>query len=69
MIGALALHEDTATRFHVSGPNLFIGPSAALMLGLVLHELATNATKYGALSNATGEVDVQWGLVGEGRGH
>ncbi len=66
VIGALALHEDTATRFHVSGPTLFIGPSAALMLGLVLHELATNATKYGALSNATGEVDVRWGLVGEG---
>ena len=64
--GALALHENTATRFHVSGPNLFIGPSAALMLGLVLHELATNATKYGALSNASGQVDVRWHVVGAG---
>lgn len=63
--GTLALHEDTAGRFRVSGPNLFIGPSAALMLGLVLHELATNAAKYGALSDATGHVAVDWSIAGE----
>ncbi|MBN4097961.1 HWE histidine kinase domain-containing protein [Methylobacterium sp. OT2] len=64
--GTLALHEDKAGRFHVSGPNLFIGPSAALMLGLVLHELATNATKYGALSTAAGRVDLDWSVTGDG---
>ncbi|MCJ2066802.1 PAS domain S-box protein [Methylobacterium sp. J-088] len=63
--GALALHEDTATRFQFSGPSLFIGPSAALMLGLMLHELATNAAKYGALSVATGHVTVGWRVTGE----
>lgn len=64
--GTLALHDDTATRFRMSGPNLFIGPSAALMLGLVLHELATNATKYGALSSPAGHVDVGWSVTGDG---
>lgn len=64
--GALALHDDTATRFRTSGPSLFIGPSAALMLALVLHELATNATKYGALSGAAGHVRVEWSVVGAG---
>ncbi len=64
--GALSLHDDTAMRFQLTGPSLFIGPSAALMLGLVLHELATNATKYGALSSSTGHVVVKWCVVGEG---
>lgn len=63
---AVALHEDSATRFHLSGPSLFIGQSAALMLGLVIHELATNAAKYGALSTAAGHVAVQWCVTGEG---
>lgn len=64
--GALDLHEDKPTRFQLSGPSLFIGPSAALMLGLVLHELATNAAKYGALSTASGHVTVKWCVTGEG---
>lgn len=63
---AIALHEDAPTRFRLSGPSLFIGPSAALMLGLVIHELATNAAKYGAISTPAGQVTVQWCVVGEG---
>ncbi|MBI1689654.1 sensor histidine kinase [Methylorubrum sp. DB1722] len=65
--GALSLHEDKAERFQLSGPSLFIGPSAALMLGLVLHELATNAAKYGALTNAAGRIIVNWCVIGEGK--
>ncbi|SDM55770.1 PAS domain S-box-containing protein [Methylobacterium phyllostachyos] len=58
--GALDLHADGADRFRVSGPSLLVDPAAALSLALMLHELATNAAKYGALSNATGYVEVKW---------
>ncbi|MBE7202695.1 MAG: PAS domain S-box protein, partial [Parafilimonas terrae] len=63
---ALSLHDDTGRRFRVSGPSLFIGPSAALSLGLMLHELATNAVKYGALSVSNGCVTVDWTVEGTG---
>lgn len=43
-----------------SGPEILITPKPALTLSLVLHELATNAAKYGALSSAQGQVDVSW---------
>lgn len=57
---ALALHQDRAERFAFSGPDLLVSPSAALALGLILHELATNATKYGALSRPGGQVGLTW---------
>ena len=53
------------TRIRFEGPPLRISPSAAQTLGMALFELATNAVKYGALSNARGTVSVQWFLVGE----
>ena len=60
---AIALHEDGSRgRFHVSGPDLEVGPQAVLMLALMLHELSTNATKYGSLSTDTGSVSVTWSL-------
>jgi two-component sensor histidine kinase len=64
--GSLALHGDAEQRFRFSGPSLHIGPSAALSLTLILHELATNATKYGALSQPAGRVTVAWSLAGGG---
>jgi PAS domain S-box-containing protein len=64
--GALAFHEDRHGRFLVSGPDLRIGPSASLSLSLMLHELATNATKYGALSRPSGHVDLIWAVHGTG---
>ena len=42
--------DDTPGRFRIEGPAVRLGPSAALSLALLLHELATNATKYGSLS-------------------
>lgn len=47
-------------RFATSGPEVALGPKAALGLTLILHELATNAVKYGALSTAAGRVTLGW---------
>jgi PAS domain S-box-containing protein len=44
------------------GPEVLLPPRTALALGMVLHELATNAAKYGALSGDTGRVDLQWSM-------
>jgi two-component system, chemotaxis family, CheB/CheR fusion protein len=49
-------------RISFDGPAVMCKPDAALALGLVMHELATNATKYGALSSKDGRVAVSWGL-------
>lgn len=43
-----------------SGPDIIVNAKAAEQLGLCLHELATNATKYGALSVPTGTVTIEW---------
>ncbi len=48
------------SRFRVSGPGLMLQPKAALALSLALHELATNAVKYGALSTEAGSIDIEW---------
>jgi PAS domain S-box-containing protein len=47
---------------HVAGPPVALSPKSALTLGLGIHELATNAAKYGALSTGTGSVDVAWAI-------
>ncbi|WP_246685247.1 GAF domain-containing protein [Methylobacterium sp. WL103] len=67
---ALDMHLDAAERFDISGPEVRIGAKVALSLSLMLHELATNAVKYGALSNLSGRVTLGWqvrGTVGEPR--
>jgi PAS domain S-box-containing protein len=54
-------HEQVGTRIAVDGVfHLWLEPTKALMVAMVMHELATNAIKYGALSNGTGRVDVTW---------
>lgn len=49
-------------RIEIAGPSLSLTPEATRALGMALHELATNAAKYGALSNATGCVAITWVL-------
>lgn len=53
-------------RLRCKGASVTIGASAAMTLTLVLHELATNAVKYGALSNHAGHVELTWSVIGEG---
>lgn len=50
------------SRFRAAGPHIRLEPKAALALSMALHELATNAVKYGALSNGTGNVEITWRL-------
>ena len=62
--GALCVHRQAdASRIRISGPNVLLSAKAALSLSLALHELATNAAKYGALSNEGGGVDLRWHVV------
>jgi PAS domain S-box-containing protein len=49
-----------AGRVRIDGPKLMLHPKAAQNFSLAFHELATNAAKYGALSNATGSVHITW---------
>jgi two-component sensor histidine kinase len=53
-----ATHSKTA-RVHISTPKLLVGEKSATALALVVHELATNSIKYGALSTANGALDVK----------
>ncbi|WP_457939870.1 MASE1 domain-containing protein [Mesorhizobium sp. 10J20-29] len=48
------------SRIILSGPSVMIPPSAAQALSMALHELATNAAKYGSLSNDKGRVEIAW---------
>lgn len=51
-------------RLRLHGPSVRLSPKAALAIAMGMHELATNAVKYGALSNGTGQVAVTWGVDG-----
>lgn len=53
-------------RMETDGPDITIGPKGALSLSLVLHELATNAVKYGSLSNELGGIRLDWTVQGSG---
>jgi len=53
-------------RLIVEGPRISLPAKSSLMLTLCLHELATNAVKYGALSNGTGQVHIGWEPVADG---
>ncbi|GJD78546.1 PAS domain S-box protein [Methylobacterium gregans] len=65
--GALAVHRGAETaRIRTGGPAVRLGARAALSLALALHELATNAAKYGALSNDAGSIDLRWHVVRAG---
>src|SRR5262249_23751410 len=51
---------SATSRVTVKGPEVWMAANTAVTLTLAFHELATNATKYGAFSNETGRVDIAW---------
>ena len=53
-------------RVSMAGPDVWLTPKQALALSMALHELATNATKYGALSNDAGTVRIDWAIFDGG---
>lgn len=57
---AMRPHVDGSGRVKAAGPNAEISAQQALGLSLAIHELATNAIKYGALSVAEGRVEIEW---------
>ncbi len=52
--------KDRTDALVISGPRLLVNPKQALNLSLVMHELAANAAKYGALSVPAGRVEISW---------
>jgi two-component sensor histidine kinase len=58
-------HGD-GERFTIEGPDVHLAPQTATAMALGLHELATNAAKYGALSTPDGRVSLTWTVDGKG---
>ncbi|WP_316170613.1 MULTISPECIES: sensor histidine kinase [unclassified Bradyrhizobium] len=54
---------NTPDRIRISGPKVALSPRLAVVLSMIVHEIATNAAKYGAFSNDTGTVDLSWELA------
>jgi PAS domain S-box-containing protein len=66
---ALETFGDGEGRLVISGPTLWVSPAAAQVLGVLLHELATNAAKHGSLSVSDGSVEVLWSIQANGDLH
>ena len=67
-LGAILEHETAAHGSHrvtLNGPPVALEPAAALSLGMIFHELATNAAKYGALAAPDGRVLVDWAVANQ----
>ena len=55
--------QDNERHVAMSGPEVRLAPNDAMSLGLAIHELATNAAKYGALTSEDGRIVVEWKLL------
>ena len=64
----LLAEDGNATRIEVSGDNISFPPNSALALTIAFNELATNAVKYGALSNDAGSVQIAWKMEDAAQG-
>ncbi|UAW97553.1 PAS domain S-box protein [Halopseudomonas nanhaiensis] len=62
----LAIDPFDSQRVLLRGPDCAVSPKVAVSLSMVLHELGTNALKYGALSGANGCVELRWALGAAG---
>lgn len=59
----LAPYRDDAGRVTAAGPTIILAPKAGLSIAMAIHELATNAAKYGALSCAQGRLSLSWKIL------
>ena len=58
--------KEAETRVRIDGPQVLLKPDIAQAIAVILHELATNAAKYGALSTAVGQIDLKWSHEADG---
>jgi two-component sensor histidine kinase len=63
----LAYSGGKEPRVRIDGPAVMLEPSTAQTTAISLHELATNAAKYGSLTAAGGHVEISWSLTADGR--
>jgi PAS domain S-box-containing protein len=63
----LLAYSGEEARVRIEGPAVMLEPSTAQIAAISLHELATNASKYGSLSAAGGRVEILWSLTADGR--
>jgi PAS domain S-box-containing protein len=56
-------------EFDINGPDIRLLPKSALAIAMAVHELATNAAKYGALSNGSGRISVHWAIAEHDAAH
>jgi two-component sensor histidine kinase len=64
----LAPYSDKdKTRVRIDGPQVLLEPTIAQAIAMALHELATNAAKYGALATDTGQIEINWSHETDGQ--
>ena len=63
----LPYRGEKEARVRTSGPTVTLEPCTAQAVAISLHELATNAAKYGSLSAAAGHVEISWSRMADGR--
>jgi two-component sensor histidine kinase len=56
---------NNPARIRMFGPSVPLSPRLAVVLSMIVHEIATNAAKYGALSNETGTVALDWEILSD----
>lgn len=66
VLAALIHRETYQQRLLVSGPDVGLGPAAAMTLSLAFHELESNALKHGGLSGDSGRVNIRWAIADPG---
>jgi PAS domain S-box-containing protein len=64
VVEELSPYAEAHGRIVIEGPHVSLNATAGVTMALLIHELATNAAKYGALSVASGQLDVRWSLKG-----